>query len=62
MNDFMKQFNAHINKCRKCGQPRIEVCCHVLPIQIIKAFESAGENAEYLYCKKCQEYSVIMNF
>lgn len=62
INEILRQFNAHINKCRKYGNPRIEMCYHVLLIEIKKVFEWAGLNAKYLYGKNCEEYGAVMDF
>lgn len=60
--DLANLLMAHIHTCRKCGEMRIMLCYHMLPQEIQEAFKDFGTEADYLYCRNCDEFSSIIDF
>ncbi len=56
MLEFLMMAN---NKCRNCGNDRIEVCECCLPCDMKKLLSEVELKGRYLYCKNCDEFSII---
>ena len=58
MLEFLMMAN---NKCRNCGNQRIEVCERNLLELIKKQFDEIGLKGRFLHCPYCNECSIFSN-
>lgn len=58
-----QMLNYHLlNHCTQCGSKRIRVTIEELPEEMKKEIKDYKEESYFLYCDKCQEYSLVINY
>jgi len=62
MKDLITLFSEFLNNCHKCGNSRKEMMYCELPEDIQEVFKDAGPGFLYLYCEKCEDFSVMIDF
>lgn len=71
LEDFMNYFMiaSALNHCRDCGRERTKVQFEQLPKNAMQAFQQLfktepfkDKKNQFLYCKKCNAYSILSEY